>query len=395
MRILVLCSMDLRKKGADKTHIIEICKNLYKLGNELLLIAPGYFPLNNIKEDFPIHYIEVGRKSYFSYLNYHLKLQILFNKFLDDFKPDVIYNRDILNSFLLYRIASRKNIPFIIEKNSVIYEEFKSRGFNIILVGGGNFLEKMSCLYCDGIVTVTKSVKEELIKRHKIEGEKIIVVPNGANHELFIPMDRDILRDELKLNKNSFVIGFTGSFAPWQGLDLLVEAAKIVKEEYGYYNIKYLLVGDGEMKGKILNLIDAYNLTQDFILPGRVDYKDVPKYINASDVVVVVIKSKLRGIKYFSPLKFFEYAFCGVPIIFSDNILGEELSEFKNKLGYEIKEDDPRELAKIILDTYRNVDLLRRNINEIRDYLVQNYSWLSSAKKVEEFLKSKISHGKK
>lgn len=391
MKILVLCSMDIEKKGADKTHLMEICKNLYKLGNELLLVAPGYSPLKQVKEEFPIYYIKIGKKSYLSYLNYHLKLQILIKKLLDNFRPDIIYSRDVLNSFLLYRFARRRNIPFIIEKNSIVYGEFKNRGLNIILIRIGDFLEKMSCYYCDGIIAVTKSIKEEIIKRHKIKEEKIIVIPNGANHEIFIPMDKITIRDKLALDKSFFIVGFTGSFAPWQSLDLLVEAARIIKDKYKQYDIRYLLVGDGEMKKKILDLIKAYNLTSDFVLPGRVNYEDVPKYINALDVAIVIIKSELRGIKYFSPLKFFEYAFCGVPMIFSNNIIGEELDNLKDKLGYKLERNNPNDLAELILNAYKNINLLKKNLCEIRSYLIQNYSWMRIAQKVEGFLKSKIS----
>lgn len=392
MRILYLSSMDIRKKGADKTHLIEMCENLKNLGNEIILVAPNYTPILNINLNFPAYLIEVGKKSYFSYLVYHLKLYFYINKIITIFKPDLVYSRDIINGFLLYRKLKRKNIPFIIEKNSILPDELNSRGFDKWFVKVGEFLERLNSKNCNGVIAVTDGIKDELIKRYGITDEKIIVVPNGANHELFVPMSKKDVRKELGLDDDSFIVGFTGSFAPWQGLDLLVEAANIIKRKEKYHNIKYLLVGDGEMKEEILKLIQTYSLNSEFILPGRVDYEEVPKYINASDVVIVT-KSKLRGIKTFSPLKFFEYAFCGVPIIFSDNIIGEELNVFKDKLGYEIEENNPDKLAEAIINVYENTDILRENISKVRNYLIQSYSWLSSAKKVEEFLKFKIQEG--
>jgi glycosyltransferase involved in cell wall biosynthesis len=381
--------MDLRKKGADKTHLTEICNNLNKLGNEVLLVAPAYTPFEKIKTDFPVHYIRVGKKSYLSYLDFHLKLQFSFNKILNNFKPHVVYSRDIQNSFLLFKIAKKHNIPYIIEKNTIAPDELASRRFNKVFVKANEILENLNVKKCDGIVAVTKGIQEELIKRYSVSRKKIIILTNGANHQLFLPMDQKSIRKELGLDTSYFIVGFTGSFAPWQGLDLLVEAANIIIRQNQHTNIKFLLVGDGETKSKILNMIKNYNLNSYFILPGRVNYEEIPKYINASDVVVV-IKSKLRGIKYFSPLKFFEYAFCGVPIIFSKNIIGEEINEFKNKLGYEIGDDSPEELAIAILNAYKNSSILKENIRSIRDNLVANYSWLSVANKLERFLRNKI-----
>jgi glycosyltransferase involved in cell wall biosynthesis len=381
--------MDLKKKGADKTHLIEICANLKLLGNEILLIAPGYYPYKEIKIGFLTYYVKLGNKSYFSYLIYHIKLIYLFVLMIKRFKPDVVYSRDILIGFILYRIAKTKKIPYIIEKNSIIPDELSSRGFNKFFIKGNEILERLNAKNCDGIVAVTKGIKEELIKRYKIYKGKIAVIINGANHVLFIPMDKNYVRKQLGLENDTFIVGFSGSFAPWQNLDVLIDAANVIKKKGCNYNIKYLLVGDGEMKSKILKLITYYKLSSDFILPGRVEYEQVPKYINASDVVIV-LKSKLSGAKLFSPLKFFEYAFCGVPIIFSNNIIGEEIKEFKNKLGYEIHEDNSQELADAILRAYTNINKLREDINKIRNDLIKKYSWLNSAKQLEKYLNSKL-----
>ena len=96
----------------------------------------------------------------------------------------------------------------------------------------------MNCRLADRIIVVTDGLKKRLNVDFKISKNKIFVVNNGANIEMFLPLDKNYCRKMLNLN-NDFYVGFVGSFQPWHGIDKLIYAASLLKQS-GYQKIKFL-----------------------------------------------------------------------------------------------------------------------------------------------------------
>lgn len=76
------------------------------------------------------------------------------------------------------------------------------------------------------VVAVTDDIARELAERHGFDPRRISVVPNGVEVELFAQGSDAVSRPEL--------IAYTGTLAPYQGIDLLLEAfarARAVRPE--------------------------------------------------------------------------------------------------------------------------------------------------------------------
>ena len=145
---------------------------------------------------------------------------------------------------------------------------------------------------------------------------KLTLVRWGANTRAFRPdLDASELRASLGIAPQQRVVGYTGAFYAWHGLEGLVRAAERLRE----LDVKFLLVGEGERSAAIAAQIAAAGLGPRFVLPGRVPYVEVPRYVAACDVYAAPYNpaSKLgpAGDFIYDPLKLFEAMAAGKPVV--------------------------------------------------------------------------------
>jgi glycosyltransferase involved in cell wall biosynthesis len=380
MKIIYISSEDMRKEGAGKTHFIEVAQNLVKLGNELLILLPGYQPRDRKNYGLSVCYVPTFRKNVLSYLLYEINSLLYLTFYILNWKPDVIYLRQGLFEVFPPILARLFGVPYVIEKNGIMEDEFRSRGFSEIVIKILRLAEEINFRLSDKIVCVTEGIKREIVRRYKVNEGKLVVIPNGANIELFRPLDKHECRRKLGLEEGAFYIGFVGSFAPWQGLDILIEAAKQVKEQ-GYSQIKYILVGSGERESIIRKSVREYGLEQEILFSGRVTYGQVVYYINACDITVAPFTKE----RIASPLKLFEYLACGRPVIASRVDGVKEVIE-EGKCGYLFEPGDAEELAKRIIQSYQERDTLQEMGVRGRRLVESKYSWRMTAKRIVKVL---------
>jgi len=385
MKIIYTCPIDLNIKGGGKTHFIELAQKL-EVDNDLIILVPGYFPRTKDRFKLDIKYIPLLKKNIFTYFFYELlSFFYLFFYYLK-FKPDVIYCRPIYMTIFPMLIAKFFNIYFVIEENGIRDEELKMRKINPVFVFISRVVEYVNCRFANKIIAVSSGTKRQLIKRFKIYERKITVISNGANIEKFYPMNKEKIISKLKLEDNHFYVGYVGSFAPWQGLELLVEAANIVKSK-GYSHINYLIIGGGgDSEKEIFIKVSKYQLEKEFIFTGRIDHNNVVYYINAFDVAVApFIKDIFPGRIGLSALKFFEYLACGKPVIVSA-LEGIKQTIEEVQCGYLFKPNDPIELSKAIIQSYHDSEKLAILGKRGRKLVETQFNWGITAQKVNEVL---------
>lgn len=389
MKIIYISSEDMRKEGAGKTHFIEVAKNLVKLGNELLILLPGYRPRERRNYGLNVRYIPTFRKNVLSYLLYEIVSFFYLTFYILKFRPDAIYLRQGLLEVFPPILARLFRVPYVIEKNGVMEDEFRSRGFNHLVIKVLRLAEEINFRLSNKIVCVTEGIKREIAERYKVPQDKLVVIPNGANTELFRPLDKHECRRNLGLEKDAFYIGFVGSFAPWQGLEVLIEATKQVKE-HGYRQIKCLLVGDGELEPTLRQKVREYGLESEIQFTGRVAYEGVVYYMNAFDVCYLCKDRLSFG---FSPLKLYEYLACGRPVIASRVDGVKEVIE-EGQCGYLFEPGDVEALAKAMIQSYEEREALQEMGLRGRRLVESKYTWKATAERVVEVL-NKVKEEKK
>lgn len=120
-------------------------------------------------------------------------------------------------------------------------------------------------------------IKKEV--ESKIGKKDIEIIPIGINPTRFKNVDGKVIREKRHLN-GKFVIICVGRLATSKRIDFLIEAIQALD------GVALLVVGGGEERDKLNDLVHSLNLEDKIIFVGRVSDEDLPKYYAASDVFV-------------------------------------------------------------------------------------------------------------
>lgn len=161
------------------------------------------------------------------------------------------------------------------------------------------------------IVVVTDSFKKKLIARGVSE-DKIFVVKNGVNRDLFkpIPKDKELL-EELGLEGKK-IIGYIGTHGMAHKLDFILQCAKLLEQD-GYKEYHFIFIGTGAEKNNLLKLRNTLNVSNVTML-DPVSKKEVKRYISILDVALINLR-KSDLFETVIPSKIFENAGMKIPIL--------------------------------------------------------------------------------
>jgi len=184
-------------------------------------------------------------------------------------------------------------------------------------------LEKITYRAADRIVVVTEGYRNHLVGRG-VEEEKISVIHAGVDFDKLTLGDGERIRTEMGL-QNKFIIGYAGNIGLAQGLEVVVQAAYLLREEEG---IAIVIVGDGAERLRLVELARQLNLNNIFIT-GPVNRSDAADYMASFDSCLVqLLKDPLFDLTL--PSKLFECMAYSKPVLLG---LGGEAKEIIEKSG--------------------------------------------------------------
>jgi colanic acid biosynthesis glycosyl transferase WcaI len=266
--------------------------------------------------------------------------------FLD--QPDVVIasSPQLLVGISGWWLARCKGVPFVFEVRDLWPESLAAVGVGSRTSMLHRSLEKIAgFLYrsCDRVVVVTPAFKKYLIEHWQVPEEKIVVVENGVDANLFrrLPLNT-ALRCELGAEEK-FVVSYIGTMGNAHGLKTLVEAADLLREKAP--NILFLLVGEGAEKECLISLARSRKLTNVRFVDQQ-PRGTIPAYIAASDACLVLLK-RTELFKTVLPTKMLEFMACARPVILGVDGHARKVMEQANA-GIFIQPEDPAELAKAV-----------------------------------------------
>ncbi|MBX9664157.1 TIGR04063 family PEP-CTERM/XrtA system glycosyltransferase [Novosphingobium sp.] len=152
----------------------------------------------------------------------------------------------------------------------------------------------------DAVVTICEGLRSDLVSRG-VPAAKITIMPNGVDLALFgQPLERDAaFARSLGLGEGP-VIGFLGSFYPYEGLDDLIAAMPMILARVP--DARLLLVGGGPAEAALRAQAAASPAAQAIHFIGRVPHHEVDRYYALVDVVCYPRKA-MRLTDLVTPLK--------------------------------------------------------------------------------------------
>lgn len=349
MRILVVATnIRIPDTHGGSTHVGELFRNLSKHGPTHLLAADGSSG-ENITGIAKILYPPSPFKHLVS-LGYFPKAL----RAARAFQPDVIYERG--SSYGLGAMLSQAlKIPML----CMVLDEWFS---------------PLSLVKANRIIATNPELVPSWAR------SKAVKVSWGANADLFHPNhDKDQARAKWRIDPDAYVIGYSGSFQKWHGLETLIDAVHQMKDKRPHL----LLVGDGRQRTAIEEKAAALGLSDAVTITGRIPYEEVPPALAASDICVAPFNpdlhnlSKKRGFAL-DPLKVFEYLALGKPTITvrSQNI--QDLFEHGTHLRVG-QAGDPNELAENIRWMMNNPKEAQATAQSGREVVLKNHTWAAHA----------------
>jgi glycosyltransferase involved in cell wall biosynthesis len=381
MKIFIICNVFLDGKDAQTTHIIELFNNLKK-ENDVSCFAP--MPRRVVYTDKEILYLRLFNKPLFMSISYQFTLLFTLLHHCITKKPDIFYVRHFSFAFTPLLISKIFSIPYLLEVNGIILDEFKNQKLCIpyfLFRPIQKLNETINYSNTKRIIVVTSQIKKRLMELYNLPNKKIFVIENGANTELFRPIDQKEAKHKLILNEENQYICFVGNLVYWQGVEYLIKSAPMVLKEIP--NVRFLIIGDGAMKENLIQLAKNLNVYDNFLFIGWIQYEQVPEYVSACDVCVATKKPMSSG---YSPLKLYEYMACGRPVVAS-RLPGFEILE-SSRSGLLVAPENPEELSNALIKLLKNASLREEMGRNARECVVKNHSWESVAKKVSDVCKS-------
>lgn len=296
-------------------------------------------------------------------------------------RPDILQaHSPILTAIPAIRMAKRYRLPVVYEMRSLWEDAAVSRG----VYGQRSWkyrvaraLETWVCRSVDHTTVLCEGIKEDLILRG-ISREKLTVIPNGVDATMFCPAQPDLGFQAKWRLEGRKIIAFMGSFFRWEGLDLLVDACKILSQERN--DIMLLLIGHGETERELRTQVNRLGMESHVVWPGAIPQRQLPGIYALVDVLAYP-RPSMRLTELVTPLKPLEAMAMGKAIVASDVGGHQELIRH-DQTGVLFKAGDVGGLARALHRVLTD-DPLRKALEEKgRQWVLEHREW---AKTIEGY----------
>jgi len=400
MRILYISQYFPPEAGATQTRAYEMARNLVRLGHSVTMITEvpnhpsGIIPPEYRKKFFErkaMEGIDVIRmwvkasptKNFRNRMLFYLTFMLnsmLAGIFLAHGPYDLIYasSPPLFVGGAALVLSRLKRIPMIFEVRDLWPESAVALGelASPRAISMASRLEEACYHRSRKIVVVTQGIFDRLRERG-IPNEKLVLIPNGANIELFYfkPEGRERIRRELHL-EGKFVAIYAGIHGIAQGLETILESAHNLKNAP---DIHFLLIGNGPTKSELVAAAKKLELTN-LTLMDEQPRASIPDYLSAADVALIPLRN-LELFKGALPSKMFDAWACSRPVLLS--IDGEAHRVMDEACGGIFVPPEDSELMEAALLKLMKDEVERAQMgNSGRAYTERKYSRTTLAEKL-------------
>jgi glycosyltransferase involved in cell wall biosynthesis len=226
----------------------------------------------------------------------------------------------------------------------------------------------------DAVIT-TGPGSTELIKNYVADGQLYTIPDVASSLRDADPVKVQEIKTQLSLHGYRTIL-YVGSFAVYQGIDLLFDTIAIILRKYS--DIKFVVIGGNaeEIEWRKRWLIEQGLQQDNVVFPGMIPPDELPNYLGCQDIL---LSPRIQGKN--SPLKALDYMKAGKAIVATDIeanrcILNEQTAIFAKPDAGDFSQkiitllDDPQLLLKLAkaarqeFDKNYRFDLFRKRIGQ-------------------------------
>lgn len=243
--------------------------------------------------------------------------------------------------------------------------------------------ERVSIAAASQIVVLCDALRDELLTRG-YPAQRIIVNPAAVDPERFRPAcGGEEVREQLGLAPHHTLVTFAGSFSYYHGVSVLARAITTLlkrrNEEPVFENLRFMLIGDGLLRAETEEALSRVEGSESVIFTGLIPHTSVPRYLDASDILVSPQIPNADGQPFFgSPTKLFEYMAMEKAIVASDmDQLSRVLSH--GNTAWMVRPGSDTELASAIEHLASRPELRSLLGRKARAAALQSHTWRQNA----------------
>ena len=299
--------------------------------------------------------------------------------------PDIVFATHTPLTVGLAGIALSRHfgVPFVFEVRDLWPEALVNVGAlkNPLAIWWLSRMAKKIYSRAAHIVALSPGMKEGIV-RAGVPAEKVSVIPNASDLDLFQPdLDGSAWRGRLGLGDRFAAIYF-GAMGLANGLEYVIEAARILAER-GSSHIVLVLHGAGGKRADLEKMARSYGLTNVVFSDLVPDKAELARIVAACDVCMTIYRATKEHT--WSPNKMFDSLAAGKPVLVNvPGWLGSLIES--NNCGRSLDPYRPNALADALEALAANPQLCREMGKNARALAERQFDRRKLASQLEDVL---------
>jgi len=191
--------------------------------------------------------------------------QRIFSRLLKE-KPDIVHTHTAKAgssarlAVLMYNLISGKRVRTVHTFHGHVFEGYFSRAKSFLFV----WIERIMAKETDVLVAISETQKKELADKYRIApSKKIKRVELGFDLKPFLNGKalKGHFRREIGIDEDTILIGIVGRLVPVKNHSMFLKVAKILLEQNHGIRVKFIVVGDGELRDKLEDYCEKMRLS--------------------------------------------------------------------------------------------------------------------------------------
>ncbi len=382
MHILLIHQAFAALNEAGGTRHIEMARALVKRGHVVTIIASPVSYLTGktksdqvrwVEKECPETGITILRTYTYKALhrNFIHRVMSFFSFMFSSFwiglgvpAVDVVWGTSppIFQGFTAWLLARLKGAKFLMEIRDLWPAFAIAVGVlkSPIIIRMSLWLERFIYTHCDQLIVNSPGFIPH-VSEHG--GSKILVVPNGADPEMFDPEEKGLNLREKYGWVGKFVVLYAGAHGMSNDLGVVLRAADLLREQA---NIAFALVGDGKEKANLMAEADRLELPNVTFMDS-VPKIEMGKVLGAADACIAILKP-LEMYKTTYPNKVFDYMAAGRAVILAIDGVSREIVEAAGA-GVFVPPGDAEAMATAVKNMAERPDVVREMGRAGRRYI--------------------------
>ena len=306
-------------------------------------------------------------------------------------KPDVVFATHTPLTVGLAGLALGRyfDVPFVFEVRDLWPEALVNVGALKNPVGIWWLQRMASKIYAGArhIVALSPGMKEGIVSAGVPDG-KVTVIPNASDLDLFRPdTDGSSQRERLGLGDRFAAIYF-GAMGLANGLDYVIEGARILAER-GNDQIVLVLHGSGGKRAELQKMVRDLKLTNVIFSDPVPDKTEVARIVAGCDVCMTIYRAAKEHT--WSPNKMFDALAAGKAVVINvPGWLGETIEN--NNCGRSLDPHSPQALADVLEELAADPQLCRQMGKNARSLAEREFARDKLADRLETVLLETLTH---